>query len=44
MDTIRSWKLDRQSYVAIPVMSDGKDGPALNLAELFEQFQTEIDA
>jgi hypothetical protein len=34
--TIKAWKLDRQRYVAIPIMSDGKEGPALELRSLFE--------
>jgi Collagen triple helix repeat (20 copies) len=38
---IRGWKLDRERYVATPVMSDGREGPSLELRALFEQFQTE---
>jgi hypothetical protein len=37
---IVSWKLDRQHYLAIPVMSDGKEGPALELRALFEDDNT----
>jgi hypothetical protein len=37
---IVSWKLDRQHYLAIPVMSDGKEGPALELRALFEDDKT----
>jgi hypothetical protein len=40
--TIVGWKLDRERYVAIPVMSDGSDGPPLELRGLFEQFFSEV--
>ena len=36
--TICDWKIDRASYVATPVMSDGSEGPPLELRGLFEQF------
>jgi hypothetical protein len=36
-----SWKLDREKYLATPVLSDGSQGPALELRALFEQFQDE---
>jgi hypothetical protein len=36
--TIRDWKIDRARYVAVPIMSDGSDGPPLELRGLFEQF------
>jgi hypothetical protein len=36
--TIVGWKIDRPRYVAIPVMSDGREGPPLELHGLFEQF------
>jgi hypothetical protein len=39
--TIRDWKIDRARYVATPVMSDGSEGPPLELRGLFEQFLTE---
>jgi len=39
--TIRDWKIDRTRYVATPVMSDGREGPPLELRELFQQFLTE---
>jgi hypothetical protein len=39
--TIRDWKIDRARYVATPVMSDGSEGPPLELRELFQQFLTE---
>ena len=38
---IKGWKLDRARYVATPVMSDGREGPSLELRGLFEQFQDE---
>jgi hypothetical protein len=34
--TIKSWKVDRQHFLVIPVMSDGREGPALELRALFE--------
>src|SRR6516165_12277537 len=39
--TIRDWKIDRARYVATPIMSDGSEGPPLELRGLFEQFLTE---
>jgi hypothetical protein len=36
--TIVGWKIDRARYVATPAMSDGRDGPPLELRGLFEQF------
>jgi hypothetical protein len=39
--TIRAWKIDRKSYSATPIMSDGREGPALELRILFKQFQDE---
>jgi hypothetical protein len=38
---IARWQIDRANYVAIPIMSDGKKGPPLELRGLFEQFQVE---
>ena len=40
--TIRDWKIDRARYVATPVMSDGSEGPQLELRGLFEQFFSEV--
>jgi hypothetical protein len=40
--TICEWKIDRARYVATPVMSDGSDGPPLELRGLFEQFFSEV--
>src|SRR5262245_22293787 len=39
--TICDWKIDRARYVATPLMSDGREGPPLELRELFQQFLTE---
>jgi hypothetical protein len=39
--TIKGWKIDRELYVATPVMSDGSAGPSLELRALFEQFLVE---
>jgi hypothetical protein len=36
--TISGWKIDRARYVATPVLSDGSEGPPLELRGLFEQF------
>jgi hypothetical protein len=40
--TICGWKIDRARYVATPVMSDGGEGPPLELRGLFEQFVAEV--
>jgi hypothetical protein len=39
--TTCDWKIDRARYVATPMMSDGSDGPPLELRGLFEQFWRE---
>jgi hypothetical protein len=39
--TICDWKIDRARYVATPVMSDGREGPPLELRGLFERFLLE---
>jgi hypothetical protein len=36
--TIRGWHIDRERFVATPVMSDGSIGPALELRDLFQSF------
>jgi hypothetical protein len=36
--TINSWRLDRASYTATPLLSNGLEGAALELRGLFEQF------
>jgi hypothetical protein len=40
--TIRGWKIDRKKYVATPLMSDGRDGPPLELLGLFQQFFADV--
>jgi hypothetical protein len=40
--TIRDWKIERERYVATSIMSDGSDGPPLELRGLFEQFLSEV--
>jgi hypothetical protein len=37
-----SWTLDRATYTATPVLSDGSWGPPLDLRALFEQFWDEV--
>jgi hypothetical protein len=39
---IKSWQFDWEAYRATPVMSDGSEGPPLELRPLFEQFQTAL--
>jgi hypothetical protein len=39
--TFVNWKIDTDTYRAIPVMSDGSEGPPLGLRALFEQFVSE---
>ena len=38
---IASWVIDRASFTATPVMTDGSEGPPLELRGLFEQYQAE---
>jgi len=38
---IESWQVDRARYVATPILADGREGPALELRPLFEQFLQE---
>src|SRR5262249_8488064 len=40
--TIVDWKIDREKYVATPLMSDGRDGPPLELLGLFQQFFADV--
>src|SRR5262249_48429280 len=43
--TIVGWEVEgrrRGRYVATPVMSDGREGPPLELRGLFEQFFSEV--
>jgi hypothetical protein len=39
---IRDWKIDREKYVATPLMSAGRDGPPLQLLGLFQQFFADV--
>jgi hypothetical protein len=39
--TIRCWQIDPERYQATPLMSDGTEGPTLELRALFEQYHTE---
>jgi hypothetical protein len=36
--SIAGWETDAASYTVIPLMSDGEQGPALELREIFKQF------
>jgi hypothetical protein len=36
--TISSWKLNLDHCTVVPIMSDGREGPALELRALFEQY------
>jgi hypothetical protein len=38
---IVKWELNVASYTAVPIMSDGSRGPALELRAMFQQFLTE---
>jgi hypothetical protein len=38
---IVKWKIDRDNFTAVPIMSDGTNGPTLELRVLFEQFDDE---
>jgi hypothetical protein len=40
--TLKGWTIDCEKFVAIPLMSDGSRGPALELRGLFEQFQNDV--
>jgi hypothetical protein len=39
--TIQGWRVDTKRYRATPLMSDGSEGPVLELRPLFEQYHTE---
>ena len=41
---ISSWRLDRERYMAVPVLTDGSEGPTLELRALFEQFMKETSS
>ena len=38
---IKEWRIDQDRYIATPQMSDGRDGPPLDLRPLFERFMDE---
>ncbi|HEX4571052.1 MAG TPA: collagen-like protein [Dongiaceae bacterium] len=40
---ITSWKVDRENYAVMPIMSDGSHGQKLELRDLFKQFQDETE-
>jgi Collagen triple helix repeat (20 copies) len=40
--SIIGWKVNREAYTIIPLLTDGTMGPALDLCGLFEQFQIEV--
>jgi hypothetical protein len=39
---LKGWTIDRENFVAVPLMSDGSCGPTLELRGLFEQFQNDV--
>ena len=41
-DSIVAWKIDRARYLAVPQLSDGSLGPAIELRELFQQFVADL--
>lgn len=40
---IVGWNIDRAGYIAVPLLSNGRRGPPLELRSLFEQFQAETN-
>jgi hypothetical protein len=40
--TLKGWTIDRENFLAVPLMSDGSRGPTLELRGLFEQFQNDV--
>lgn len=38
---INNWRIDPEGYRATPLMSNGSEGPALELRALFEQYHVE---
>jgi hypothetical protein len=40
-DTVIDWHIDASKYLAVPILSSGKEGPVLHLRALFEQFEIE---
>ena len=39
--TIVGWQIDRAMFIATPIMTDGSEGPPIELRGLFEQYQIE---
>jgi hypothetical protein len=40
--SVEGWLIETANYSVFPIMSDGKQGPALELRALFEQFIAEV--
>jgi integrin beta 3 len=40
--TLKGWTIDRENFLAVPLLSDGSRGPTLELRGLFEQFQNDV--
>jgi hypothetical protein len=40
--SITGWRVDRASYTAVPLLSDGSEGAPLELRNLFAQFLDEV--
>jgi hypothetical protein len=41
---IIGWAIDRERFIALPLMSDGRPGPGLELRGLFQQFLVETSS
>ena len=39
--TFLCWKIDKKNFVAIPLMTNGREGPRLHLRELFEEYHSQ---
>jgi hypothetical protein len=39
--TIVGWQIDRATFTASPIMSNGSEGPPLELRGVFEQYHAE---
>jgi hypothetical protein len=40
---IVGWSIDRENFIAVPLLSNGRRGPPLELRGLFEQYQQETN-
>jgi hypothetical protein len=40
--TIVDWAIDRENFLAVPILSDGREGKALQMRGFFEQYQIEV--